>query len=96
MTITDKDGNTHTAPVILHGNGTVSDFRHKDGDFTLGELQDALGGYFEFVEVNPWSDVVLAVNPSTKSKRCNETASEIAGQYVAGDAVLMERKDLFK
>ena len=96
MTILDNKGNVFEAPVILHVNGSVSEFRPKAKDFTLGELQTAVGGYIEIVAVNPWNDVVLVVDEEGpfKKKRCNELASEIAGLYIVGDVVLMERKNL--
>ena len=95
-TIVDNKGNAHDLPVILHGNGPVSDFRPKGEEFTLGELQKAVGGYIEIVSVPPWSDIILIVDEEgrLKHKRCNEAASEMAGQYIVGDAVLMERKDI--
>lgn len=96
MRFVGSDGVSHEMPVILHANGSVSEFRPKAKDFTLGELQTAVGGYIEIVAVNPWNDVVLVVDEEGpfKKKRCNELASEIAGLYIVGDVVLMERKNL--
>jgi len=94
-TIIDNKGTTHELPVILHGNGLVSDFRPEGGEFTLGELQKAVGGLIEIVRVEPWSDIILIVDEEgrLKRKRCNELASEMVGRYIVGDVVLMERKD---
>lgn len=96
MTIADNKGKVYETPVILHVNGSVSEFRPKGKDFTLGELQKAVGGLIEIVSVPPWNDVVLIVDEEgqLKRKRCNELASEIAGLYIVGDVILMERKNL--
>lgn len=96
MRFVGTDGVSHEMPVILHANGSVSEFRPKEKGFTLEELQKAVGGYVEIVSVNPWADVIMLVDEEgpLKRKRCNELASEIIGQYIVGDVVIMERRDM--
>lgn len=82
-------------PVIIHENGVLSDFRPKGDEFTLSELEKAIGGDIEIIPVNPWDDIIMVVGEEglAKGKRHNRLASEMVGHHIVGDVVIMERED---
>lgn len=85
-----RTGRGRRLPVLIKESGTISEW--KDSGDQLESLQKAVGGYIETVPVRPWRKVVMIVDEEgvLKGKGINVIASEMAGQTIVGDVVLMD------
>jgi|TARA_R110000751_G_scaffold134837_4_gene237418 hypothetical protein len=66
---------------------------------TLSEMQGAVGGYIEFIYLpnnSGLNNKVLVVNDEGALKQLprNVEASQLAGQNIVGDVLLMNQKDI--
>ena len=55
------DGVKHELPVILHANGSVSDFRPEDDTSLVRDLVRALGGDYVGFPLRPWKNIQMIV-----------------------------------
>lgn len=91
--IIDRTGRERNLPVTIKETGEILEFQA--GDNLLKSLQDAVGGYIERVLIRPWDNVVMYVDEEglLKGRYINQVASQIAGQTIVGDAVLMVEQE---
>ena len=85
-----RTGKERNLPVLIKESGFISEW--KDSGDQLESLKKAVGGYIETVPVRPWRKVVMVVDEEgvLKGKGINIIASEMAGQPIVGDVVLVE------
>lgn len=91
--IIDRTGRERNLPVTIKETGEILEFQA--GDNLLKSLQEAVGGYIERVLIRPWDNVVMYVDEEglLKGRYINQVASQIAGQTIVGDAVLMVEQE---
>ncbi len=80
---------------IYKSNGEVKEIEPKNGkNFTLAELQEIVGGYFEPIYLP--KGMVLAVNEEglLKNLPLNEKASNITMKLIVGDVLLCNIEQL--
>lgn len=84
---------------LLKANGQVVDYPPADKQYTLKELQAAVGGYIEIVHLG--QDHLMVVNEEGKLQGLpqNRLASELYGadpnwDYIVGDALVCRDEDI--
>ena len=85
----------NTYAVLIKEDGSaIRQPLSSDLDTQVTQLQEYVAGFFEFVRINSVLDegaITMAVNDEGRLRPMNEniTASRLAGQIIAGPAVLM-------
>lgn len=62
---------------------------NKGTRFTLKEVQEIVGGYVERVRLPHKAVMLVDEEGKLKSKPVNQAASEVAGQTIVGDVLLL-------
>ena len=86
------DGVKHELPVILHANGSVSDFRPEDDRLLVPALVRALGGDYEDFPLSPWKNIHMIVRDGPGGEY-NYRASLMAQRRIQGDVVILQTKE---
>jgi Domain of unknown function (DUF3846) len=82
-------------PLILRVDGKQEVLAYPDSmQARLTALQQAVGGYIEVVTIPGERHLLLVVNEDGRLKELppNVTASQLAGQLIVGDVVLIPRE----
>ncbi len=82
-------------PVVLYADGTALTLTTEKDAPSLEELQGAVGGYIEVVQIPAMRGVLMIVDEEgrMKGKAVNAIASEIAGTEIVGDVVITLDED---
>lgn len=88
-------GDCGPLPVVLYADGTALTLTTEKDAPSLEELQGAVGGYIEVVQIPAMSGVLMIVDEEgrMKGKAVNAIASEIAGTEIVGDVVITLDED---
>ena len=77
---------------IIKTNGKEKLIKPANGtDFSLWELQEAVGGYVEFIHINESCTMVVDEEGCLKYKTVNQKASEMAHRVIAGDVLVCDK-----
>lgn len=83
------DGVKHELPVILHANGSVSDFRPEDDRLLVPTLVRAVGGDYVGFPLRPWKNIQMIVRDGPGEGEYNYRASLMAQRRIQGDVVIL-------
>jgi hypothetical protein len=76
-------------------DGTIEDFNPANGkEFTLDEMQKAVGGYIELVYLPNNEVLVVDEEGMIKEKLFNKKISEMIMKPIVGDVVLCQRSEI--
>ena len=87
---------------IIYPNGESLPFEPKDGkEFSLKELQDAVGGLIEVVSLSNGKLMIINEEGKFKNLESNHVATElftpesrIFPDHIVGNAIVMEREEM--
>ena len=82
--------------ILLRANTTTEVVQPNNGtDFSLEELHAFVDGYIEVVQtINPYLILVVDDEGKLKNKPMNYAASLLYGDYIVGDALLCESREV--
>lgn len=79
---------------LIKTNGTVQEVTPANGKaFTLEELQGFVGGYIEPVRLGPGKTMLVNEEGLIQELPYNSKASQLAGQVIVGNAVVVDGKE---
>lgn len=79
---------------LIKTDGTVQEVTPANGKgFTLEELQGFVGGYIEPVRLGPGKTMLVNEEGLGMELAYNSVASELAGQPLVGNAVVVDGKE---
>jgi len=78
---------------IIRADGTSEERMPADGkEFSLPELQDAVGGYIELITITDGRFMVVNEEGLLKKLPMNMVASSLAHQIIVGDVLVCETR----
>lgn len=80
---------------LYRTNGTIEDFNPANGkNFTLEEMQQAVGGYIELVYLPDNKILVVDEEGMIKQKLFNKKISEMIMKPIVGDVIVCNQKQI--
>lgn len=80
---------------IIKTTGKERNIKPANGtDFTLWELQEAVGGYVEFIHLEDHRTMVVDEDGRIKGKPVNLAATKLCGRTIVGDVLVCDKSQI--